>query len=347
MRMPSVAPGEGPARSLGSGEAMIIYYTPVDGRLERHEPGPAVGPLPREAVWIDLVAPTGEDDARSEALVGIEVPAREDMQEIEPSSRLYVENGAVYMTATLLCGLLEGRPGTTPVTFILAGGRLVTVRYDEPKSFPIAASRMQKASSHCMSGQAAFLSLFDAVIDRTADILEHIAADVDAISRTVFDQSLSDRRGGPDFHAVIRRIGGQGMLTNRATESLTSQSRLLLFLTQHAETAGFSTSDHETFKTMTRDVKALTDHASALDSKINFLLDAVLGLVNLDQSAIVKIFSVLAVVFMPPTLIASIYGMNFQMMPELDWRLGYPFALFLMAGSAALSYGLFRWKRWL
>jgi len=326
---------------------MIIYYAPVDGRLERHETGPALGPLPREAVWIDLVAPTGEDDVRTEALVGIEVPAREDMQEIEPSSRLYVENGAVYMTATLLCGLLEGRPGSTPVTFILAGGRLVTVRYDEPKSFPIAAGRMQRAGSNCVTGQDAFLALFDAVIDRTADILEHIAADVDVISRTVFDHNLSDRRGSPDYYAVIRRIGGQGMLTNRATESLTSQSRLLLFLTQHAAAAGFSPADHETFKTMTRDVKALTDHASALDNKINFLLDAVLGLVNLDQSGIVKIFSVLAVVFMPPTLIASIYGMNFEVMPELQWVAGYPFALSLMALSAVGSYCLFRWKHWL
>jgi magnesium transporter len=326
---------------------MIIYYTPVDGRLERHEPGATLGPIPREAAWIDLVAPTGEEDARAEALVGIEVPAREDMQEIEPSSRLYVENGAVYLTATLLCGLLEGRPGTTPVTFILAGGRLVTVRYDEPKSFPIAVSRMQRGGSHCTSGQAAFLTLLDAVIDRTADILEHIAADVDSISRMVFDQHMSDRRGSPDYHEVIRRIGRQGMLTNRAMESLTSQSRLLLFLTQHAETAGFTPVDNETFKTMTRDVKALADHGSSLDQKINFLLDAVLGLVNLDQSAIVKIFSVLAVVFMPPTMIASIYGMNFQDMPELDWTLGYPFALLLMLGSAVGCYALFRWKRWL
>ena len=326
---------------------MITYYVPVDGRLERREPSAALGPIPRDAVWIDLVAPTGEESARVEALVGVEMPAREEMQEIEPSSRLYAENGAVYLTATLLCGITEGRPGTTPVTFILAGTRVVTVRFDEPKSFPIAVSRMQRAGSHCVSGQHVFLALFDSVIDRTADILEHIAADIDAISRTVFDEHMSDRRGSPDFHEVIRRIGRQGMLTNRTMESLTSQSRLLLFLSQHIETAGFTPPDNETFKMMTRDVKALADHGSSLDQKINFLLDAVLGLVNLDQSAIVKIFSVLAVVFMPPTLIASIYGMNFEIMPELKWVFGYPFALFLMAGSAALSYGLFRWKHWL
>jgi magnesium transporter len=326
---------------------MIIYFVAGDERLERREPGSALGPIPRDAVWIDLVTPTGEEVARVEALVGVEMPAREDMHEIEPSSRLYSENGAVYLTATLLCGITEGRPGTTPVTFILAGKRLVTVRFDEPKSFPIAVTRMQRAGSHCVSGQHVFLTLFDSVIDRTADILEHIAADIDKLSRTVFDEHMSDRRGAPDFHEVIRRIGRQGMLTNRTMESLTSQSRLLLFLSQHIETAGFTQPDNETFKMMTRDVKALADHGSSLDQKINFLLDAVLGLVNLDQSAIVKIFSVLAVVFMPPTLIASIYGMNFDVMPELKWTLGYPFALGLMAGSAALSYGLFRWKRWL
>ncbi len=328
---------------------MITYYVAGVDRLERRDPAAGLGPIPQDAVWIDLLSPTGEEAARVEALVGVEMPAREEMQEIEPSSRLYADNGAVYLTATLLCGITEGRPGTTPVTFVLAGKRLVTVRFDEPKSFPIAVSRMQRAGSHCVSGQSVFLAVFDAVIDRTADILEHIAADIDTISRTVFDQQMSEKgaRGTTDFHEVIRRIGRQGMLTNRTMESLTSQSRLLLFLSQHIETAGFTPSDNETFKMMTRDVKALADHGSSLDQKINFLLDAVLGLVNLDQSAIVKIFSVLAVVFMPPTMIASIYGMNFQDMPELDWKLGYPFALILMLGSAVGSYAFFRWKRWL
>lgn len=326
---------------------MITYFTPMDGRLERNIAEPGTGPIPLSAVWIDLLEPTGEEDARAEALVGIAVPTREEMLEIETSSRLYVENGALYMTATLLCGIQEGRPGTTPVTFILAHNKLVTVRYDEPRSFPQTAVRMQRAGCHVVDGREAFLMLFEAVVDRTADILEKIAADMDALSRSVFGAGVSDRRGAPDFHEVIRSIGRQGMLTNRAQESLTTQARLLHFLGLHMDVIGFSQADREAVLSMSRDVKSLNDHTTSLDAKINFLLDAVLGLVNLDQSAIVKIFSVLAVVFMPPTLIASIYGMNFQHMPELDWKYGYFVSLGLMVGSAALSYGLFRWKRWL
>jgi magnesium transporter len=325
---------------------MITYFLPGEGRLERCA-AENTGPIPATAVWIDLVSPTGEDEVRTEALLGIDIPTREEMLEIEVSSRLYVEHGALYMTATLLCGIYEGRPGTTPVTFILAHDKLVTVRYDEPRSFPITATRLQRAGSGSSGGRDVFLALFEAVVDRTADILERIAADIDAISKSVFEAKVSDRRGGPDFHEVIRSIGRQGMLTNRAQESLTTLARLLHFLSLHMDACGFTAADREAVVSMSRDVKSIADHAASLDAKINFLLDAVLGLVNLDQSAIVKIFSVLAVVFMPPTLIASIYGMNFEHMPELQWADGYYLSLGLMVASALASYGLFRWKRWL
>lgn len=327
---------------------MITYYLPRDGRLERLTPERAVGPIPMQAVWIDLVAPTGEEDARAEALVGIDVPTREEMQEIETSSRLYVEDDALYMTATLLCGIQEGRPGTTPVTFILARDKLVTVRYDEPRSFPQTTARLERTGTGGLCGREVFLVLFDAVVDRTADILEKIAADIDQLSRSVFEARVADRRSsGLDYHAIIRSIGQQGMLTNRTQESLMTLARLLHFLSLHMEAAAFTPADREAVLSMSRDVKSLSDHAGSLDSKINFLLDAVLGLVNLDQSAIVKIFSVLAVVFMPPTLIASIYGMNFAHMPELEWASGYYVSLGMMAASAVLSYGVFRWRGWL
>lgn len=326
---------------------MIVYYLPADSRLERRVAPPGSGPIPKASVWIDLVSPTGEEEAQTEASCGITIPSREEMQEIESSSRLYTENGALYMTATLLCGFYEGRPGTTPVTFILTPQKLITVRYDEPRSFPAIAGRIQRpGSGHC-GGTDLFVMLFEAVVDRTADILERIAADIDGISRSVFEAGVSDRRGAPDFHEIIRSIGRQGMLTNRAQESLMTLSRLLSFLGQHFDALALGTNERDAVLSMSRDVRSLADHAGSLDAKINFLLDAVLGLVNLDQSAIVKIFSVLAVVFMPPTLIASIYGMNFQDMPELSSPYGYPMSLGLMALAAVVSYAVFRWKRWL
>lgn len=326
---------------------MITYFVPTGTSLQRFQAEGEAVSLPLSTLWVDLLTPTVAEDRATEALLGIEVPTPEEMQEIETSSRLYIENGAIYMTATLLCGIAEGRPGTTPVTFILAGDKLATVRYDEPKAFPLAAYRLQKANNTCNNGQAVLLNLLEAVVERAADILEHIAADIDVASRSVFEMGISDRRGAPDFHDVIRSIGRQGMLNNRVQESLMTLSRTLLFLNQHETDAGFTKVDRDSLKTMTRDLKSLSDHAAALDSKINFLLDAVLGLVNLDQSAIIKIFSVLAVVFMPPTLIASIYGMNFHDMPDLDWKYGYPFSLALMFISAIGTYLFFRWKRWL
>lgn len=324
---------------------MITCYLQEDGLLKRRR-WEENEPLPESAVWLDLFAPTHWEDKLTESLLGIGVPTQEEMKEIETSSRLYVEDGGIYMTTTLLCGIAEGRPGTTPVTFILVGNRLVTVRYDEPKAFPLAAHRLQKPQNEPVSAALALVDLLDAVVERTADILEAIAAEIDLISRSVFEAGISDRRGGPDFHDVIRAIGRQGMLTNRAQESLMSLSRTLAFLGLH-QGNGQLVGHRGTIKSMTRDVRSLSDHAASLDTKINFLLDAVLGLVNLDQSAIIKIFSVLAVVFMPPTLIASIYGMNFQFMPELEWHYGYMVSIGLMVVSAVGTYGFFRWKRWL
>lgn len=304
-------------------------------------------PLPEGVVWIDLVAPTHWEERLAETLIGAELPTQEEMAEIETSSRLYVENGAIYLTATLLCGISEGAPGTTPVTFIVANNRLVTVRYDEPKAFPLAGYRLLKQGTEAINGAVALTNLLDAVVERMADILEAISAEIEAISRAVFEAGVSDRRTeGPNYHDIIRAIGRQGMLTNRAQESLLSMTRTVAFLSLHTDEAGLNRHSGE-MKSMTRDVRSLSDHAASLDAKINFLLDAVLGLVNLDQSAIIKIFSVLAVVFMPPTLIASVYGMNFQHMPELEWQYGYEVSIALMFISAVGTYGFFRWKRWL
>jgi magnesium transporter len=327
---------------------MISVFVPRGSTLERQViEGDAV--WPDTAVWIDMVTPTMGEDKLVEKFLGIAVPTREEMQEIEVSSRLYVENGARYMTATLMCQSETDTPRTTPVTFILAGTRLVTVRYDDPKPFSLITNKFGRFCPSNISGQQVFMDLLDAVIDRAADILERIGLDVDQLSHDIFEPPSSTRKrtGRGAYSGVLRTIGRTGDLTSKVRESLVSVGRLLLFLANEAEGMRWSKDVRAQLQSMQRDIHSLSDHSSYLTNKITFLLDALLGVVSLEQNDIIKLFSVMAVVLMPPTLIASIYGMNFAHMPELHWPIGYPIALMLMLLAGALPYVYFKWKRWL
>ena len=322
---------------------MLSVYVPRGGRLERVpvEPGAL---LPDEAVWLDLVAPTVQEDKAVEQFLGIAVPTREEMQEIEVSSRLYIENGARYMTATLMCRSDTQSPHTTPVTFILSHHRLATVRYDEPRPFAIVEHKLGRSCPARVAGDSVMFDLLDAVIDRSADILERVGAEVDELSRTIFEPEDS---APPVYNDVLKKLGRLGDLTSKVRESLVSIGRVLLFLANESEGLKWGKDTRTQLQSMQRDVVSLTDHASYLSNKIQFLLDAMLGVVNLQQNGIIKIFSVAAVVLMPPTLVASIYGMNFKHMPELEWPYGYPFALVLMLIAAIVPYMYFKWKKWL
>jgi magnesium transporter len=304
--------------------------------------------LPEAAVWIDLVKPTSAEDKAVERLAGIAVPTREDMQEIEISSRLYIENSARYMTATLMCAADTENPRTTAVTFILASHRLVTVRYDEPRPFVLVENKLARACAAGITGEMVLMELLDAVIDRNADILERAGGEMDAISHQIFEPDEAARTGhAKRYSDILIAIGRKGDLTSKVRESLVSIGRVVTFVTASVDGVKWSKDMREQLKTMQRDVASLTDHASYLSNKITFILDAMLGVVNLEQNNIIKLFSVMAVVLMPPTLIASIYGMNFKMMPELEWQHGYPMAIVMMVLAAVAPYMYFRWKKWL
>jgi magnesium transporter len=323
---------------------MLSVYVPHGTTLERVPVEPGVAP-PEAAVWVDLVMPTVQEDGIVEDLLGIAVPTREEMQEIEVSSRLYVENGARYMTATLMCHSDTAVPKTTPVTFILAGHRLATVRYDDPRPFAIVEHKLARACPPKVSGESVLMDLLDAVIDRSADILERIGVEVDQISHSIFEP---EPESGPPSHTdVLKALGRKGDLTSKVRESLVSVGRLLLFLANEADTLKWAKDVRAQLKSMHRDAVSLTDHASYITNKVTFLLDAMLGVVNIQQNNIIKIFSVVAVALMPPTLVASIYGMNFHHMPELDWRLGYPLAIGVMLLAGILPYLYFKWRKWL
>jgi magnesium transporter len=326
---------------------MLSIFAPSDFALRKTGPVD-IAALPDNAVWIDLVKPTAEEDHAVERLAGIAVPTREDMQEIEISSRLYVENGARYMTATLMCHADTDNPRTTAVTFILANHRLVTVRYDVPKPFTLVENKLARSCAPGITGEMVLMELIDAVIDRNADILERAGADMDMISHQIFEPEGAARTGhAKRYSDILIAIGRKGDRTSKVRESLVSIGRLVAFLSASVEGVKWSKEMREQLKTMQRDVGSLSDHASYLSNKITFTLDAMLGVVNLEQNNIIKLFSVMAVVLMPPTLIASVYGMNFKVMPELEWVHGYPMALVMMLLAAVLPYVFFKWKKWL
>jgi magnesium transporter len=322
---------------------MLSAYVPNGPALER-VPVASDGDIPETAVWFDLVLPTLPEDKLLERHLGIAVPTREEMQEIEVTSRLYVENNARYMTATLMCQSDSDTPKTTPVTFILSGHRLVTVRYDEPRPFMIVGNKLVRTCPQGATGESVLMDLLDAVIDRAADILERIGSEVDHLSHTIFEAEGQMTRSQRE---ILRSIGRKGDLTSKVRESLVSIGRVLLYLANEAEGMKWAKDARSQLRGMQRDVSSLSDHATYLSNKITFLLDGMLGVVFIEQNNIIKIFSIAAVVLMPPTLVASVYGMNFRFMPELEWQYGYPMAIGLMGFAAVLPYLIFKWKKWL
>ena len=307
--------------------------------------------LPAGAVWIDLFEPTRDEELLVEQSLGLQVPTRDEMAEIEPSSRLYQERGAVFLTANVMSGIDAGDPVSSPVSFVLTKDHLVTVRYADPKPFRSFAAHIEREPGLCTSATMTLIHLLDSIVDRLADTLEVVQADIDKTSRAVFRRGeTSGRRRARISNQAMQerliRIGDDQDLLAKTRDSLVSMGRLMSFLSLPIHVR----EDHELrehVKSISRDISSLVDHSAFLGTNVSFLLDASLGLINIEQNAIIKLFSVAAVVFLPPTLVASVYGMNFEHMPELEWLLGYPYALALMVLSAVLPYLFFKRKGWL
>ena len=325
---------------------MLTAYSCEGPGLKPLVLGPGA-PLPPNAVWIDLLRPSGDEEAVVEQALGMDVPTLDEMKEIEASSRLYEEDGAFFMTAIILARSNTDYPESGAVTFVITQGRLVTVRYLEPHSFKVFLSRAERQPGLCSSGQGVLLGLLETIVDRVADLLERISIDVDGVSRNVFAaKEANGPRQRVDYQGILRDIGRYTDVVSRTQESILSIDRLVTYQNEtcpgesHKETRG-------RYKVLRRDLVSLRDYATALVNKTTFLLDATLGMVSIEQNDIIKIFSVGAVAFLPPTLIASIYGMNFEFMPELKWQVGYPLALLLMLVSAVLPFFYFKRRGWL
>jgi magnesium transporter len=328
---------------------MLTTYTVENGHLLVRE-GPQDAASLQRAVWIDLLTPTQEEEAQVQEALRLEIPTREEMQEIESSSRIYKEGDVLFLTAPFLYGVEGGELGSTAITFVLGTRALITVRYATPKAFAVFSARCQRTPAMMLgTPDGVMLHLFEQIVDRLADILERIAADMDRASQAAFRTAkakVKATRKDADLKDALITLGQVGEVTTRATETLLGLSRILTFVT--AEKAIAVRKENQTLiKSLVRDVRSLVEHANFLNGKANFLLDAVLGIINVEQNAIIKTFTVASVALMPPTLIASIYGMNFARMPELQWDLGYPMALGLMVVSAVLPIVYFRRKGWL
>lgn len=296
--------------------------------------------LPPDTLWIDLIEPTREEDVAIENALGLSIPTREEMNELEASSRLYREYGATYVTADILHNSEAELPTVDPVTFILTHGPLVTIRYFDPRPFTIFTDRLERAPSMCESGADMFLNLMEAIIDRASEVLSRVAGKVEGVSSQVFAG-----RKTVGYEHLITKLGRSQIANSRIEQSLSGLSRVFAFvaLDERLEMEG---EKREHLKSLGRDATSLLGHSQAVAAGINFQLSATLGLINIQQSSIFKVFSLVTVALMPPTLIGAVYGMNFEHMPELTWPLGYPMALILMVLSSAIPLLWFKRRGW-
>jgi magnesium transporter len=326
---------------------MIRFYGVRDGRLQGYDLadcGPTAG-----LVWIDLLNPTSEEERAVEAILDLQVPTRQEMAEIEESARLYRDGEALVMTAVLIEGVAEGRPSRAQTTFVITANHLVTVRYSDPMPFRTFQARADKQPELHGTPAQILVSLLQSITERIADVLEAVAADLYAVSTAIFfeqaDPSRTAAGRNRDLQSLLLRLGRKHTTLAVVRESLMTLSRLLPFARQ----AGAWKDDGSAtrLKALDRDVRSLSDYESQISAEIGFLQESTLGLINIEQNAIIKVFSIAAVLFLPPTLVGTVYGMNFEAMPELGWRLGYPLALLLMALSAVVPSWWFKRRGWL
>jgi len=336
---------------------MLTLYRLDNGRLSLCEnegsgseaPAPLnAGQLAR-AAWIDLHEPTDEEEVFVEKQLGVNIPTRQQIFGLEMANRIVEEDNAIYAPAAILIGSSTDTPSLTTVFFIFKGGTLITVRHSPVRAFDVFVQGACRPSApKYADGFDIYVGLIELIIDRLAEVLGQAGSALDIMTQNIFEEEKRFRRGEiKDFRRVLRRLGARGDMLSKARESLLSLSRINTFLGSGAGSHPRRKALKGHFESISSDIHALTDHVNYLSSRISLLLDATVGLINLEQNGIIKIFSVASVVFLPPTLIASIYGMNFEHMPELGWPLGYPFAVGLMILSAVLPYVFFKRKGWL
>ena len=301
-----------------------------------------------DAVWIDLVNPTETERSAAERIVGFEIPPRADIAEIESSSRLAVEGHVLRLNTVVGYRDETGHSTLAPFGFILSPERLVTVRFIDLPIFDNFAEHLGHGPKPTCSTDV-FVQLVEAMVDRVADVLEHVAADLDTLSRSIFSREKlkqNNRRADRELQAILIAVGQAGDAIGNLRDSLLGMGRIVGYVLQIAES--WTPAELQIrLRTVKSDLASLNDYDQQLTAKTSFLLDATLGFISIEQNNGVKVLTVVSVVGIPPTLIASMYGMNFKNIPELDWSWGYEYGLGMIALSIVVPLVWFRIKGWL
>ena len=298
--------------------------------------------------WIDLLDPTDSEIEFVENSTGLRVPHREALEEIESTSRNYVENGSIYLSAPLIARAASPEGVLTPVGFVLGANVLITVRFAELSAFSAAASQA-RAMSDLSSGEA-FVRLLEQIVDRGADLLEHAGSELDRLSHRAFH---ADRAKGSDvaeastrLREALRAVGRMGDRTSQIRDSLLGLGRISGYAMETCD-GHLQPELQRRLSAVRADILSLNDYEAHLANKVQFLLDATLGFINIEQNDIVKVLTIASIVGVPPVLVAGVYGMNFKILPELSWAWGYPYSLALMVVSAIIPLIWFKWRGWM
>jgi magnesium transporter len=306
-------------------------------------------PAASQVRWLDLLNPTDDERAGIESKYGLKLPSRQELSEVESSSRVSEKSGVLFLSMPIVshAGALDQPP--SPVGFVLSKELLVTIRYTQLRAFDMAAAKFSKENGPGTSIEA-FAALVDHMVDLSADLLEEIAAQLDAVSRAVFPKLREKRRhvsrSNDALRDVLIDVGSAGERLSRIRDILLGLQRIVPFVFG-TERDWISQKMQGRLKAAQTDLLSLTDYETHLYGKVQFLLDAVLGFINTRQNDIFTVLTIVSVVGIPPTLVASIYGMNFKNMPELDWAWGYQYGLALIVLSTVLPILWFKWRGWL
>jgi magnesium transporter len=318
---------------------MLHAFTLKNGRLNRLEI--KVGDdLSRESpVWIDMVTATSEEIGWVEGNYDLRLPRPAHLRDIEASARFYEHEGDLHLRSDFLSGK-ESHSHSVAVAFVLSGETLISVHEEDLPIFRLLRMRLHSESGAIVDARDVLVDLYGMDIEFSADTLEEVYADLGSVSQSVLSSPLSDREVG----AAMAEIAHAEHVNGRIRRNVMDTQRALSFLIRGKK---LSLVQVEEVRQILQDIESLDGHTAFLFDKINFLMDANIGFININQNRIVRLFSVVSVALLPPTLIASIYGMNFRFMPELEWKLGYPFALFLMLLTVTIPFWFFYRKGWL
>ena len=304
--------------------------------------------LPADVFWIDLLDPTDEERAFVESRSGLRVPSVEALSEIESSSRLIVDHGVIYLSTTLVAQGDTPDPFLTPAGFILSPALLITVRFARLSTFDAVAEKVNRDDT-IRSGAGAFTALMEAIVDRGADVLERLGADLDLISKAVFrgdpKRSHQTVRSNKALRRALLTIGRVGDRLSQGRAVFLGIDRMVPFVLGRKD-AWVVPEFESRLGAVVKDVASLNAYEDYLANKVQFLLDSVLGFITIEQNDLFKVLTIVSVVGIPPTVVAGIYGMNFKFMPELNWTFGYPFGLAMVLLSALILFAWFKWRGW-